>query len=466
MHALGTDVRIFMPLHGDLAAENILDLKFVGDLEIPENKDTLTLKVYTATLREGNLPLVLFDHAVLFRNRHPYGDDQGPYADNWRRYAAFCRGVLASFEMLKFAPSVIHCMDWTSGLIPLIQQLEYKTQAPKSAAARAGTYFAVHNLAMQGAFEREILPHIGIPIEYFRTVEGIELGNRVNYLKAGIEFATVVGTHSPNQAKRLLEAERGDGLDESFRRRKKELVGVLTGIDYRAWNPGTDMLLAQPYSSEDADPLKGKRKCKAALQEGLRLSVEPRTPIISIIGRFDSDNGFDLLAEAMTPILERSTQLIMMGSGQPEVLERMRTVEQTFANCCRVLEGYNINTAHTLMGGTDILLMPAHFHTSNALCAIAMRYGVIPIAYHNSGLEDTVVNLTEHPKNGTGVFFESYTAKSLVEAVDTARGVFKKAKDWKDMATRCLTADFSWRESARSHLLAYRRVTRRARAAR
>jgi len=463
LHAMGTDVRVFMPLHGDLAAENILDLTFAGDVVVTEGKSELTLKVYTATLRGTELPLVLFDHAELFRNRHPYGDDNGPYADNWRRYATFARGVLASFELLRFSPSVIHCMDWTSGLIPLFQELEYRALDPKHPAAKAGTFFALHNLAMQGTFEREILPHVGIPLEFFRSVEGLELGGRVNFLKAGIEFATIVGSHSPTQALRLQTEERGDGLDESFKRRKKELVGVLAGIDYRAWDPGSDVLLAQQYSPNDADPQKGKRKCKAALQEGLRLAIEPRTPIVTIIGRFDSDSGFTLLAESITPILERGAQLIMMGPGQPEVLERLRTVEQTFSSSCRVLEGYNINTAHTLMGGSDILLLPGHFHPSNSLCAIAMRYGTVPIAYGNSGLQDTITDIRQDAKRGTGVFFENYGMLSLLEALDAARAIFKKAKDWKAFVQRCMEQDFSWRESARNHLLAYRRVTRRAR---
>ena len=110
LHALGTDVRVFMPLHGDLAAENILDLAFAGDVVVPEDKGELTLKVYTATLAGTNLPLVMFDHADLFRNRHPYGDDNGPYADNWRRYALFARAVLAAMEPLGFAPDIIRIL--------------------------------------------------------------------------------------------------------------------------------------------------------------------------------------------------------------------------------------------------------------------------------------------------------------------------------------------------------------------
>ena len=74
--------------------------------------------------------------------------------------------------------------------------------------SKAGTFFAIHNLAMQGTFEREILPHIGLPHRVFQHVHGIELHGKVNYLKAGAEFATIVGTHSPSHAQRIQEIDR------------------------------------------------------------------------------------------------------------------------------------------------------------------------------------------------------------------------------------------------------------------
>ena len=152
----------------------------------------------------------------------------------------------------------------------------------------------------------------------------------------------------------------------------------------------------------------------------------------------------DILAEALTPMLERSLQLVLMGPGSPEILERVRTVEQTFTGRCRVIEGYNVNTAHTLLGGADMLILPAHYHASNALCAIAMRYGVAPVVYAHSGLEDTVINALEDPKKGTGILFPNYNSNSLLVGIDAARSLYKKAADWKLMLQRCLAQDFSW----------------------
>lgn len=453
----GHEVVVFLPHHLDVDSEILQDLVEVGNLQLQDVDEETEVTLYSGQL--GELTVVLVDHE-LFRSRHPYGDNDGPYADNWRRYALFARAVLEGITALGFSADVLHCLDWTTGLIPVLFELEYKNRGGYP-ARRAGTYFGIHNLAMQGSFEREILPKIGLPHRLFKSIEGVELGGKVNYLKAGAEFATVIGTHSPSQAERVQDQDRGDGLEDTFRRRKKELVGVLNGIDYRAWDPSNDPLLAQNYGIEGKDPSTGKRKCKAMLQSGLSLEEKPRDPLITIIGRFDSDSGFDILAEALTPMLERNVQLVLMGPGQPEIMERVRTVEQTFTGRCRVIEGYDVNTAHTLLGGADLLLLPSHFHASNALCAIAMRYGVAPIVYAGSGLEDTVSDVA---KGGTGFLFRQYSADSLLDTVDEARAAYKKASNWKEIVKRCLDQDFSWQESGRSYQKAYRRVTRRARA--
>jgi starch synthase len=461
LRQLGTEVVVFLPHTLGLATEELTDLVVAGWVEVQDGEETATL-----TIRRGmhkDLPIVLIEHPEHFQNRHPYGDENGPYADNWRRYAIFARAVLESLTVLKFNPDIIHCLDWTTGLIPVIQKLEYEDKQPNHPAAQAGTYFGIHNLAMQGSFEREILPKIGLPHQLFRAIDGYELGGRVNYLKAGAEFATIVGTHSPSQAERIQKLDRGDGLEDTFIRRQKELVGVQNGIDYRTWDPATDALLSHNFSAEDPE-LAGKRKCKATLQASLKLDNGPRTPLITILGRFDSDSGFEILAEALTPMLERNLELVLMGPGQAEIIERMRTVEQTFAGRCRVIDGYYVEIAHTLLAGSDILLLPAHYHPSNALCAIAMRYGVVPVVYAHSGLEDTVADMCADKRKGTGFMFQRYSSDDLLEGIDEARAVYKSAPDWKRIVSRCLKKDFSWQESGRSYLKAYRRVTRRVRA--
>ncbi len=454
---LGVEVRVFLPHSRDIDVSALGPLEESALLRIRDGNTRTPVTIRTGYV--DGLTVHLIDHGQLFRTRHPYGDENGPYADNWRRYAIFARTVLEGFGPLAFTPDVIHCLDWTTGLIPLIQKLEYKTR--DHPAAKPGTLFAIQNLAMQGSFEREVLPKVGIPHEYFRSVEGVELGARVNYLKAGAEFATMIGASSPSKARQYVSADRGDGLEETFRRREKDIVGVQSGIDYRTWDPGSDPLLAQNFTPEDKE-IAGKRKCKAVLQETMKLEVAPKTPVLAIVGRFDADSGFDILAESLTPMLERNVEIILMGPGPPEIIERLHTIEQTFAGRCRVVEGYDVTTAHTLLAGADMLLLPGHYHATNALAAIAMRYGVVPIAYAYSGLEDTLIDLSASPKKGTGLLFERYDPDALVDALDRGRTLFKKITDWKTIAKRCMDEDFSWAESGREYMKAYRRVSRQS----
>jgi len=452
------EVGVFLPRTADVDLDALTGLRLRTQVEVSDPQGPLLFEVHEG--RVGDVTVFLFENDALFGRRHPYGNEEGPYADNWRRYAAFSRAVLASLEALQFTPEVLHCLDWTTGLVPLYH-LRLTEGKPDHPLAQTGTYFAIHNLAMQGVFEREILPHVGIPHRYFRGVGGIELSSKVNFLKAGAEFATIVGTHSAGHALKIQQRDRGYGLEETFQRRKKELVGIPNGIDYEAWNPSSDSALPAPFGPTDKD-LAGKRKCKAQLQAQLKLDNGPRTAVACTIGRWDADSGFDLVAEVLTEILERNVELVVMGQGSPEMTQRLATWESAFVGRMRVIDGYDQRTAHLMMGGADILLLPSHYQPANPLFAIAMRYGVVPIVYARSGLEDQVLDFTTDKRAGTGFHFQPYTADGLMNGVNEALGVYKDPEKWRLIVRRCLAQDLSWHATAEEYLKAYRRVTRRA----
>jgi starch synthase len=461
LQAAGQDVRAFVPWTMDVATDELGELVELGEIRVRDGVGAARFRLLQGTL--GPLKVILFENDAAFSGRHPYGDEEGPYPDNWRRYALFARAVLAALEELDFPADILHCLDWTTGMVPVYQQLEYVDRGLDHPATRAGTYFAIHNLAMQGAFEREILPKIKVPHRQFRAVGGVELYGKVNYLKAGAEYATIIGTHSPSHALKIQERDRGYGLEELFARRKKELVGINNGIDYDTWDPSSDPLLPATFSAKDKD-LAGKRRCKAALQASFKLDNGPRTPVACTIGRWVADSGFDLVAEILHQLLERNVELVVMGAGSPEIGNRLLTMESAFPGRLRLVEGYSPHSAHLLMGGADMMLLPSHYQPSNPLFAIAMRYGVVPIVYGRSGLEDNVVNYTADKRRGTGFHFESYSADGLMDGALEAVKLYKDATRWKTVVRRCMSQDFSWQNTAAEYLKAYRRVTRRVKA--
>lgn len=459
----GHDVRVIMPRCQELKVELLRDLRELGSVEVRDVEGTTELQVREGLF--GELKIILIEHPELFEKRSPYGNEDGPYADNWRRYALFARGVLETLKLVNFKADILHCFDWTTGLIPVFRELEYMDQ-PSHPAARAGVYFAIQNLAMQGAFERDILPKVGIPKELFKHVEGVALDGRVNFLKAGAEFATIIGTHSASQANRIQNLDRGYGLEDTFARRKKELVGIPSGIDYSAWNPEKDKIIQANYSSESEETLAGKRKCKAYLQQAYRLDKGPRTPVVSVIGRFDAESGFDILAEVLTQLLERNFEVVMLGQGQDSIIERVRTIETTFAGRCRLIEGFQVDVAHQALAGSDMIILPSHYLSSVSLCAIGMRYGAVPLVYAHAGIDDIVVDYSDDEKKATAFTFKQYNGEGLLEAVDTARAVYKSASDWAELTLRTMSKDYSWKHCGDEYIKAYRRVTRRVRAQR
>lgn len=460
LRAAGHDARIFLPRSAPMAEGQLQNLERVAEVRV---RDGVGEETFVVRRVDGlDAPVYLFEHSELFDDRNPYGSSEGPYADNWRRYGLFARAVLASLEPLGFDAEVIHCMDWTAGLVPVLAELEYARKKPEHPAAKAGTFFQVHNLAIQGAFEREVLPKLDLPQRVFQDIGGLNLAGKVNFLKAGCEYATLLGTHSPGHAQRIQEQDRGYGLEDVFRRRSKDLVGITNGIDYQAWDPENDPALPKAFSAKDRG-LAGKKRCKAVLQAELGLDNGPRTPLAAVIGRFDTDSGFDLVAEVLTSILEHGFEVVLMGAGRADILDRLKTMETTFGGRCKVLEGYHIDLAHRLMGASDLLLLPSHYHPGNALCAIGMRYGVVPVVYAASGLEDFVVDLGTAGRIGTGLRFEPYNGDGLIAAVDRARKLYRNASGWTAIQMRCMRQDFSWASTAAEYVKAYRRVARRGR---
>ena len=461
LHREGNQVRLFIPRSAGMDPAVLKAAVVVGRVTVRDHEEcNVEFRILETRIKE--LPIYILDQPRWFNNRNPYGDDSGPYLDNWRRYTHFSRAFLEALDVIGFAPSVIHCMDWTTGMIPVIHELEYLDRDGDHDAKNAGTWFSIHNLAMQGVFERDVLPAMGLPHSVFKEVDGVALEGKVNFLKAGAEFATVIGTHSSAHSERIQQRDRGHGMESLFTRRKKEFVGIHNGIDYMAWDPTRDPALVSTYSSSDKDPTKGKLKCKAALQKSLGLDNGPRQQIACLVGRWDADNGFDLLANIFPDILERSVELVILGQGPVELVKKLRTLETTFAGRVKIIEGFTPHIAHQIMGGSDILLLPSHYQPSNPMFAIAMRYGVVPMIYANSGLEDKVESMTD-TKTGTGFHFSSYTPDGLLDGLDTVLEFYKDPDDWRRLVKRCMAQDFSWEHTAAEYTKAYRRVTRRAR---
>ena len=403
----------------------------------------------------AGLELFVLDAPHLFaRPGNPYvAPDGADWPDNAIRYAALGRAAaeIGQGSIAQFAPLVVHAHDWQAGLTHAF--LHY------SGRPRPGTIMTVHNLAYQGQFPQAMLHDIGLPPESF-AIDGVEYYGAIGFLKAGLQFADRITTVSPGYAVEIQHDEGGMGLGGLLRARSDVLSGIINGIDTSVWNPGTDPCIASRFG---VSTLANRADNKAALQRRFDLPVSPDTLLLGLVSRMSWQKGLDLVLENMPVVLSEGMQLVLLGSGDPDLEAAYKAAAKSHRNQIGVVIGYDENLAHLIQAGVDALLVPSRFEPCGLTQLCALRYGAIPIVSRVGGLADTVIDANEIAVAGdvaTGIQFWPVSSESLAGAVRRAKALFHDTPVWQRMQQNAMNVDVSWRNPARQYAGLYRKLAR------
>jgi starch synthase len=410
-------------------------------------------RVLSSSLAE--LDLFVLDAPHLFaRPGNPYIAPEGAdWPDNAIRFAALGRiaAEIGQGAIPTFIPQVVHAHDWQAGLTHAF--LHY------SERPRPGTIMTVHNLAYQGQFPREMLSDIGLPPESF-TVDGVEYYSGIGFLKAGLQFADRITTVSPTYALEIQEPDAGMGLDGLLRARSDVLSGIVNGIDISVWNPATDPRIASPFS---VNTLAERAANKAALQRRFELRVVPDAPLLGVVSRLSWQKGLDLLLENLPLVLSEGMQLVLLGTGEPDLQEQYSAAAKSDPDQVGVYVGYDENLAHLIQAGADALLVPSRFEPCGLTQLCALHYGAIPIVSRVGGLADTVSDANETTiaaGAATGIQFGPVTSENLAGAIRRTNALFHNKPAWQRLQKNAMTVDVSWRCPARHYAALYRQVAK------
>lgn len=410
--------------------------------------------------KAGELDLIAIAAPHLYeRAGNPYLSANGTdWPDNSLRFAAL--GRVAADLGLGLVPGTIpdllHGHDWQAGLAP--------AYLDAAGTRRPGTIFTIHNLAFPGQFPAATMPQIGLPWEMF-TVRGLEYWDTVSYLKSGLVYSDRITTVSPTYAAEILTPENGMGFDVLLRDRATVLSGIRNGIDEAVWNPATDALLAQRYSSTS---IGGRAADKAALQTLYGLPVEADTLLLGVVSRLSGQKGLDLLLGTIPLLLELDVQLVLLGAGDRWMEDGYREAAARYPDTIACQIGYNEGVAHAIQGGADAILVPSRFEPCGLTQLCALRYGAVPIVARVGGLADTVVDANEMAVASgaaTGVLFSPVTLDALLNALRRAAELYADKESWSRMVRAGMTTDVSWRRPARRMAELYRMTARTAQAA-
>ncbi len=450
--SLQADVRLLLPAYPDVVAR-------AGKVETLAQFSVNGL-ASPVRLLEGRLPgtpvvIWLVDFPPAYdRPGNPYLDFRGlPWPDNAMRYALLARTavMLALGQLpLEWRPDIVHSHDWQAGLVPALLAQEKN---------RPATVFTIHNLAYQGLFPRETFTLLDLPAALW-SIDGLEFHGQMSFIKGGLAFADRLTTVSPGYAREIQTPEFGAGLDGLLRHRADRLTGILNGIDDKVWNPAHDPFLARRYS---ARRLRDKIPNKLALQREFGLPVNPKTPLIGMVGRMVQQKGVDLVLETLPGIMHRPVQLVMLGTGEPGYEEALCAQAARYTGQLAVRVGYDERLAHLIEAGADMFLMPSRFEPCGLNQLYSQRYGTIPIVRRVGGLADTVTEATEtNLKAGkaTGIVFDEARGGALLASVDRALALHNNSRRWKQMMLAGMCRDFSWEHSAAEYLHLYAQALR------
>ncbi len=451
--ALGHDVRVFMPKYRGVA-------RAAGELRValPAFQVPIGDRLVEGAVVEGRMGRTV---PVYFLAQDPYYDrdalyttPEGDYWDNCERFTFFCRAVLAALPRLGWQPDILHAHDWQTGLIPVYLETLLRDDPDLAPLA---TVFTIHNLGYQGLFWHYDLPMTGLSWDLF-TPAGIEFYGKISFLKAGLVFSDLLTTVSPTYAREIQTPEFGGGFDGVLRERSADLVGILNGIDYEAWNPAADPDLPKRYDSGD---LEGKRHCRRALQEEFGLRADGG-PLIGMVTRLADQKGLDLASQVIPAAIGAGAQLVLLGSGDERYQQYFRELAAGHPEAVGVRIGFDAALARRIYGGADAFLMPSRYEPCGLGQLISLRYGTIPIVRRTGGLADTIREFDPASGEGTGFTIEAYEPQALHAALARALAVYRDPGAWRRLIRNAMAEDFSWEASAREYEACYRRVLKRA----
>jgi len=464
------DVRIMMPKYsGEDIKDDIEDSEqAVYSFEYKGSTQEIGNSVYRIEKRLYNgLVYYLVDIKDYFAGRNRF--DSGNHG---KVFSIFCDAIMQKgLSTIDYVPSVLHCNDWQTALIPMLKKTKYEYFRPE-----LKVIYTVHFYGYRGIFKKShILKYIGLdkskcslciacsddcPLDRMDLLSDEDLGklnvtpSQMSFMKTGIEFADAVSTVSKGYAKEIQQYPDFSGV---------KVIGIRNGIEQQRYEFPKDSGFVDIQSSDFQEL---KRINKEKLQEKLGLIKDPKIPIICMVSRLSVVKGIEVVKNIAREILTIPAQLVIIGDddvsgGNEEIGGR------PYGNFFHMIEnenpgmfvyrGFSEELEYQTYAGSDILLMPSLSEACGTTQMNAMRYGVVPIVSMISAFHDTVLDYKDRDKKSDsqywdkGIGFYAYKDDCWVwlEVIKKAVEIYQEdEKNWNKIASDCCKVNFGWKNKS------------------
>lgn len=456
MAAAGHEVCRIMPLYRKVyeGPFEIEDTEI--EIKIPMGNELKTAGLWQLKEADG-LTTYFVRYDEYFDRSQLYCLSHRDYEDNFARFVFFQKAAVALMDKLGFKADIVHCNDWQTGLIPMYLKNGVNG---KGRAGKEKTVFTIHNLAYQGVYPFSQFNAVSNlnPHACFR-MDSCEFYGQVNSLKAGITQADEVTTVSPTYAEEIKTEEFGCGMEGILQQHADKLCGLLNGVDYSVWNPAIDDYLVEKYDVDSVDQKMASKKHLLKLAGFSEGSAE--VPLFGVVSRLADQKGIDLIEEVMPELMKYDVRFFLLGSGHSHYERKCQEWMEQYPDKFYAYIGFSQELAHQVEAGSDLFLMPSKFEPCGLNQMYSQKYGTLPVVHAVGGLNDTVVDYTTDPANGTGFKFSGHSAASFMNSIKRAISLYSCKEEWTELVKRAMQIDNSVERMADTYQALYEQVLRK-----
>ena len=258
-----------------------------------------------ARCRASKVPVYLVHQPQYYDRPELYRENGHDYKDNCERFVFFCRAALEAITLLDLGTELVHCHDWTTGLIPAYLKTEL-CGVPPYDSIRQRADDSQHRLPGQllalghGAH--------GHRLEVLQlAADGVLRQPQLPEERAGVRRRA----HAPSaratrrrfSSRRWAAAWKASCSTAATTCSASSTASTTTSGIRRSIRTWAATTTASKNFAE------GKRACKAALQQEVGLPQVADQPLVAMIGRLADQKGFDLVAKLIpqwAPTVERA----------------------------------------------------------------------------------------------------------------------------------------------------------------
>jgi starch synthase len=192
MQEMGMEIRIFVPRFGIIneRKNRLHEVVRLSGINIAVGEDEKPLIIKVASIPNAKLQVYFIDNEDYFHRKSVLVDKNDKFhADNDERAIFFCKGVLETVKKLGWAPDIVHCNDWMTGLIPMYLKTTYKKDP---IFKDAKSVFTIYNNEFDFKFQGDIIEKakmLDIDDDMLACLKTADFGG---FIKVGMEYADAV----------------------------------------------------------------------------------------------------------------------------------------------------------------------------------------------------------------------------------------------------------------------------------